>query len=272
MNFLKLLIHTLLTFSTALSFSSCLTSRPVPYFSGGQIDTTKLQQIYIPDQVVQKGDILNIKVFSDNAGATAIYNQTGGSPVSEVSGAGARGMGPAETSSGPSGYLVDNNGNIRMHTLGLIRAEGLNRQQLEELITSKLNNLGVLTNPYCIVRFSNFKITVLGEVKTPGVFTIPNDRATILEALGMAGDITDYGHKDQVLLIRESAGKRAYYYINLVDPQVFSNPNFYLRQNDVVVVRPDKKKPMSSDQRTLQIVSVGLAAVSTAAIIISLFR
>jgi polysaccharide export outer membrane protein len=251
--------------------SSCIGSKPVPYFSGGTLDTTKLQNVTIPDQLIQRGDMLSITIYSDNAEATAIFNQAGGMGTSIQSPVGGKGN-AVNTASQATGYLVDNTGNIRLHAIGLLPVEGLTRQQLEELITKKLKDLGVLTNPYCIIRFNNFKITILGEVKAPGVFTIPTEKASILEAIGMAGDITDYGLKNNVLLIRESQGKRSYATIDLTDPQIFSSPNFYLRQNDVLVVQPDKKKPTASDQLALQIISISLAAVSTIAIVITLFR
>ena len=85
---------------------------------------------------------------------------------------------------------------------------------------------------------------------SPGVFTIPTEKASVLEALGMAGDITMYGKKDQVMLIREIEGKRTYYNLNLTDPSIFSSPNFYLRQNDVLVVPADKRKSTPADQQT----------------------
>lgn len=253
-----------------LSLGSCLGSKPVPYFSGGIVDTAKVNAIVIPDQVIQKADILSIKIYSDNPEATAIFNQAGGSAASRT-GSGERGM-AAVSSSSTDGYLVSNDGKVRLHALGDIQAEGLTRKQLEEDIISRIRNLGVLTNPYCVVRFGNFKVTILGEVKAPGVFTIPTERASILEVLGMAGDITDYGLKDQVLLVRENDGKRTYANINLTDPNIFTSPYFYMRQNDVVVVKPDVKKPTATDQRTLQYISLGLTAVSTIAIIITLFQ
>jgi polysaccharide export outer membrane protein len=182
------------------------------------------------------------------------------------------GMNSAPSSSVPNGYLVDNNGNIRMHAIGQLHAEGLTKHELENTITSKLIQLGVLSNPYCIVRLSNFRITILGEVKSPGVFSIPTEKASILEAIGMAGDFTDFGLKDQVLLIREEGGQRSYKNVNLADPAIFTSANFYLQQNDVLVIKANPKKPTALDQRTLQYISLGLAAVSTAAIIISLLR
>jgi polysaccharide biosynthesis/export protein len=250
---------------------SCIGSKPIPYFSGGKIDTNQVQNIKIPDQVIQKGDMMSITIYSDNAEATAIFNQAGGMGTNVQSPMGAKGN-AVNTVSQATGYLVDNNGNIRLHAIGIIQVEGLTRQQLETLITDKLNSLGVLSNPYCIIRFNNFKITILGEVRSPGVFTIPTEKASVLEAIGMAGDITDYGLKDQVLLIRENHGTRSYSNINLLDPLVFSSPNFYLRQNDVLVVPPDKRKPTAADIQTLTLITVGATVVSSIAILLTLFK
>jgi polysaccharide biosynthesis/export protein len=248
---------------------SCVGSKPVAYFNGG-LDTTQLQNVKIPDQLIQKGDILSIVIYSDNAEATAIFNQAaGGSAVASPQGM----KGNTPTVAGAAnGYLVDNNGNIRLHAIGLLQVESLTRQQLEELITQKLIQMGVLSNPYCIIRFNNFKIIVLGEVANPGVFTIPTEKASVLEALGMAGDITMYGRKDLVMLIRENQGKRTYANLDLTDPLIFSSPNFYLRQNDVLVVQADKRKMTASDQQTLQYATLAFTAISTIALLINLFK
>jgi polysaccharide export outer membrane protein len=123
-----------------------------------------------------------------------------------------------------------------------------------------------------VVRFNNFKVTVLGEVRSPGVFTVPGEQASVLEALGLAGDISEYGKKDKVMLIRESQGKRTYAILDLLDPAVFSSPNFYLRQNDVLVVEPDSRKPTAADIQTLQYITVAASVVSSIAILITLFR
>jgi polysaccharide export outer membrane protein len=265
----KAFLFCAVTLVTSFFFSSCLTSKPIPYFQGG-LDTTQFQNVTIPDQLIQKGDILSIVIYSDNAEATAIYNQAGGAgAVASPQGAKGNSM---MTASSTTGYLVDNNGDIRLHTIGVIHVEGLTRQQLESLITTKLVNLGVLSNPYCVIRFNNFKIIVLGEVAAPGVFTIPTEKASVLEALGLAGDINMYGRKDQVMLIRENEGKRTFYTLDLTDPKIFSSPNFYLRQNDVLVVQADKRKMTPADQQTLQIISLAFAAISTLAILIALFK
>lgn len=254
--------------------TSCFGSKPVSYFSNGVLDTTRVDKINLPDPTIQKGDILNIIVYSDNPEATAIYNQAGGSQsVSNIS----TSIAKSPTSSGQAntntaGYLVDNDGNIRMHALGVLHVEGLTKQQLSDTIVKKLNELGVLTNPYCVIRFSNFKVSVLGEVKNPGVFTLQGEKTSILEVMGMAGDISDYGLKDRVILIREVNGNRTYRQLNLLDPNVMSSPDFYLRQNDVVLVQADKKKPTAMDTQTLAYITVGAALISSVAILINLFK
>jgi polysaccharide export outer membrane protein len=104
------------------------------------------------------------------------------------------------------------------------------------------------------------------------VFTLAGEKTSVLEAMGMAGDITDYGQKDRVTLIREVDGQRMFYKINLLDPQVMNSPQFYLRQNDVLLVQADKKKPTARDIQTLSYITVGATVVSSLAIFITLFK
>lgn len=266
----RFLMATILLGAMSLS-SSCFLSKPVPYFKGA-LDTNMVQSVIIPEQLIQKGDILNITVYSDNPQATAIFNQASGSgPTNTIPTTAGSQINPtAAVTNASSGYLVDNQGNIRMHALGSLHVEGLAREQIAEMITERLRKLDVLTNPYCIIRHVNFKIIVLGEVTNPGVFTIPSEKASVLEAIGLAGDIGLYGKKDNIMLIRENSGKRTYSRIDLTDPEVFSSPNFYLRQNDVLVVQADNRKPTSVDQQISQTVTVGLAIITALTLLINL--
>jgi polysaccharide export outer membrane protein len=260
--------------TVSITLASCFGSKPVSYFNGN-LDTTRIDLVNIPEQIIQKGDILNITVYSDNPEATAIFNQAGGTPAPAPSTVGVSKSittGITGSSNASSGYLVDNQGNIRMHQLGGIKAEGLTKERLSTYITSQLNTLGVLQNPYCVIRHSNFKVTVLGEVKSPGVFTLPGEKASILDALGLAGDINDYGLKGKVILIRESEGKRTYREINLLDPATLQAELFYLRQNDIILVQADKRKPTAFDLQTLQYVTIGATVVSSIAILLTLFK
>ena len=113
---------------------------------------------------------------------------------------------------------------------------------------------------------------MLGEVRTPGVFNIPTERANVFEAIGLAGDISDYGLKDKVILVREDMGKRVYKQLDLTDPQVFNSPDFFLRQNDLIVVQSDTRKPTAVDQRNLTLITVAASLISTVAIFISIFK
>jgi polysaccharide export outer membrane protein len=245
-----------------LGFSSCLVSKPVKYF-GGNIDTTRAQQYSIPDPVIEKGDILSITIYSDNPDATAIFNQAGTTGVTLTN----QGMSEGIKSDGAAkdaqtAYLVDNHGHVRMHAIGELKAEGLTRQQLEELVLSRIKSLGVLMNPYCVVRFSNFKVTVLGEVAKPGTFNVPLEKITILEAMSLAGEVSMAGRRDRMILIRETMGKRSFARIDLSDPNVLNSPYFYLKQNDVLIVEADERKTTPADQQTFQFVSLAFSIVS----------
>lgn len=267
------LLHCLFAFLVTTLLSGCFGSKPVSYFENGVLDTARAEKVVIPEQTIQKGDILNIIIYSDNPEATAIYNQAGGSQVvSSIATSSAKSGSSAGTANAGGGYLVDGDGNIILHAIGSIHAEGKTKSQLSNEIIERLNKLGVLSHPYCVIRFSNFKISVLGEVRSPGVFTLTGEKTSILEAMGMAGDITDYGQKDRVTLIREVDGQRTFHNINLLDPQVMNSPQYYLRQNDVLLVQADKKKPTARDVQTLTYITVGATVVSSLAIFITLFK
>jgi polysaccharide export outer membrane protein len=260
--------------------SSCGSTRPYVYMQG-QFDTAKLSQVRITDPVFQKGDILSIIVYSDNQAATAVYNQQimGGSASTGVTGASGD-AGSASTSGATSGgaggspssggYLVDENGNIEFQGLGLLHIEGLNRGQLKDLLNSKLKEF--LTHPYYTIRFQNNRFTMLGEVQRPGIFNIPSGHINILEALGMAGDMTFYGRRDNVLIIREQNGKREFARLDLTKPEIMSSPYFYLQQNDIVVFEPNRKKISASDQVTVRNISIATGIISVIAVVYSILR
>jgi polysaccharide export outer membrane protein len=138
------------------------------------------------------------------------------------------------------GYLVQENGNIEFPIIGSIKVGGLTRTQAIELIKQQLSSYVV--NPTVSVRILNFRVTVLGEVRNPGTFTIPNERITILEALGISGDLLITGERQNVLVIREEDGTRKEYRVDLTQESLFSSPVFYLQQNDVVYVEPNRAK------------------------------
>ena len=164
------------------------------------------------------------------------------------------------------GYLVDQNGDIDFPILGRLHVEGLTRMQVTELIKQKLMNEDLIKDPIVTVQFLNFKVSVMGEVARPGTFDI----ITLLEALSMAGDLTIYGRRDRVAVIREKDGKRRILYHDLRSSDIFQSPCYYLQQNDIVYVEPNKAKTGQSRINSNNSVSVWLSAVSVLASIASL--
>ena len=154
--------------------------------------------------------------------------------------------------------------------LGKIHVAGLTRLQLTELIKNKLIEEDLIKDPVVTVQFLNFKVSVMGEVSRPGSFTINSDRITLLEALSMAGDLTIYGRRDRVAVIREVDGQRTILFHDLRSADIFSSPCYYLQQNDIVYVEPNKAKAGTSEINQNTSASVWLSAVSILASIASL--
>ncbi|HTR30428.1 MAG TPA: polysaccharide biosynthesis/export family protein [Puia sp.] len=263
---------------------SCFSTRQTTYMQGS-FDTAALSQIKIPEAVIRPGDLLSIIVYSDNPEATALFNQsvitigtnTGASGSGGAGGAG--GGGGTGSNAGAlgagnpttPGYQVDEDGNIQFQGLGILHVEGLTKAQLKDTLDSRLKDT-YLNNPYYTIRFLNYRFTMLGEVQHPGIFSIPGEHISMLEAIGLAGDLTLYGRRDNVLVIRENEGKRAWARLDLTKPQIMSSPFFYLQQNDVVYIEATKKKLEANDQSTIRTVTIAATVISTIAIILTLLK
>ena len=220
---MKSILRLILVF-TIVGLFSCRTQKQVQYLQG-PIDTTKLSQVKVPEPIIQKDDLLGITVFSDNAEATALFNQqmvtTASSSAVTTTGTSVGGIMGAAAPSMP-GYLVDQDGDIHFQNIGAIHVEGLTKTQLSNILKEKLSPY--LKNIYFNIRFLNFKITVIGEVGKQGVYSIPGERVNILEVLGMAGDLTIYGMKDSVMVIREGGGKREFGRVDVSSQDIFISP------------------------------------------------
>lgn len=262
---LKPWLHLLLIFPIFILFS-CRTQKQVPYLQG-RIDSAGLNEFKIPQPTIQKGDILAITVFSDDPSASSFYNQQGGSGTNSSS---TQQSGIAQNA---AGYLVNVNGNIQFQSLGAVKAEGLTTLELSAYLSEQLKKY--LNNPYINVRFANYKVIALGEVAKQGMYTAPGENMTILELLGLAGDITMYGIKEKVIVIRQKDGKREVGYIDLTKSDAFNSPYFNLLQNDVVIVNADPRKPNVGDQaiaRRLTWITAFAAVVTTFSVVINLLR
>jgi polysaccharide biosynthesis/export protein len=251
--------------------SSCGTTRPYVYMQG-QFDTAQLSRIKTVEPVIQKGDLLGIIIYSDDPEATKIFNQSVINSTTSPSAGGIGEITQANLGASPTtpGYLVDENGNAEFQILNRIHVEGLTRTQLKDTLVARLTHY--LNNPYCTVRFLNFRFTMLGEIARPSLYSIPSDRINIFEALAMSGDITLYGRRENVLIIRENNGVREFGRIDLTKPEVMKSPYFYLQQNDILYIEQNKKKSVANDVVTLRNISIATAIVSTAALIYSILR
>ena len=257
------LIRTVLLLAFPFYFISCTPQKPLPNYLEHITDTSDKKEVIIPELRIQKYDILSIQVYSASTDVKAdeIYNLRTGTATS-----------PGQATTG--GFLVDANGNIEYPRLGIFHAEGLTKEELATQIKKRLTEpVQVLIDPIVIIRFQNFKITVLGEVGNQGVLNIPGEKVTILEAVGLAGGITDDGLKNAVKIIREIDGKREIGMVNLSSDSLFMSPYYNLMQNDVVLVQPSKRKIKKAEQdQVLQRVSFGLSIITAIALLYNIFR
>lgn len=163
-----------------------------------------------------------------------------------------------------SGYVVDNNGDIDFPILGKIHAAGLSRWALQERIIQKLIERDLLKDMVVTIEFMNFKVSVLGEVKNPGTYSIEGDKVTVLEAIAMAGDLTIYGLRNEVYVIREENGERQNFKLDLRSKDIFNSPAYYLRQNDIIYVQPNEVRAGQStiNQNNVRSISLWLSITS----------
>jgi len=251
-----------LLLSLVLLLASCGTRQDVVYFQDVDLmHVSKSKNNYSPP--IKSDDMLTISVSALDQDAVKPFNL----PVASfMDGNGSIGREVLQN------YLVDRNGNIDFPVLGTIKLAGLNRIQATTLLKDMLKEY--IKNPIVVLRIVNFKVTIMGEVKNPGSFTIPNERITVLEALGMAGDLTIQAKRENILVIREKNGKKSYIRVDLTSEDVFNSPVYYLEQNDVIYVQPNKSKIKSSTvgpstNATLNVVSILVTAAAIAVSVIT---
>lgn len=245
-------------------FSSCGNLKQLQYLQGN-IDTAAYAHINYIEPTIQRGDILSITVYSDNQLASAVFNQGGATSLSPTSPNTA-----AATNLSASGYAVNQDGNIQLYEIGSLKVEGMTKKQLGDLLARQYGERNLLKNPFVEVRFLNFKVTVIGDVGSPGVHSFVSERVSIFDAIGMAGDLTTFAKRDNVLIVREVDGARKFTRLDLTSPTVFNSPYYYLRQNDMIVVDPTRFKATLTDQ-TFRTISIVTSIISVVAIIYSVF-
>jgi polysaccharide export outer membrane protein len=246
----------------SLTMISCSSTKKIKYFQ----DTPDSGQLTIPANVyvepkIQVDDILTVLVETTDPQTTAVIN-LGNVPAASTGTSTVGGSSIANLSQQVSlGYLVNKEGYIEIPILGKIKVIGYSTSEATNIIRTEA--LNYYKDPTVIVRFANFKISITGEVLKPGVYIMPNEKVTILDAIATAGDLTIFGKRENVLLIRENPnGTRTLYRINLKKSDIMSAPYYYLRQNDVIYVEPRKAKSDATDASQQKYITIAGAILS----------
>ncbi len=257
--------HIMLAACYALALASCSSNKTsLTYFediktiSEGAIDVESYKIKIVPD------DELIITVTSENPAASVQYNLPLVNPAVRES------LGATTTPQAQT-YIVNKEGDINFPILGMLHVEGMTTLELQNMLTERIGQ--DVQDPQVRVALLNFKINVMGEVRAPGRYTVRTERVSLLDALAMAGDMTEFGERENVTLIREEKdGKLSYHHFNLNNSEFLKSPYFYLQQNDVVYVEPNtiKKDNSKYNQNNSYKLSVISTIVGTASVIASL--
>ncbi|WP_266205215.1 polysaccharide biosynthesis/export family protein [Pontibacter kalidii] len=217
--------------------ASCTNTKSAIYFS----ETTRAE-FSAPTEnlepVIQKNDLLSISVSSLNPEASQMFNVNSSTDF--------RGATASSTVAPAAGYLVDQDGFIQFPLIGNIKAAGMTKKVLKENIEKELLSRRLLLEPIVDIRYLNYKVSILGEVARPSVLTVANEKITLLEALGLAGDLTIFANRHNVLLIREEEGKKKLIRLDLTSDDLFTSPYYHLKSNDIIYVEPNKNKIAAS--------------------------
>ena len=252
----------------ALLLASCATNKRAAYIQQVQTDIpTAIEQDY---QIrIKPLDRLTVTINSKDPELAAPFNAA--SSYNSLNGL-------SSYSSSSNGNLqiltVDKEGKIQLPIIGEIDCDGLTRNELAKKIENTIRENGIVHDPIVIIQFADVKFSVLGEVARPGQFSITKDRISLFDALAMAGDLTIYGQRENVALIREENGMRTVHYFDLKNPDILTSPYFYLQQDDVVYVTPNKYKAQAGEinQNRSFYISLVSVAVSVATLLVTITR
>jgi polysaccharide export outer membrane protein len=227
--------NTLYTILLAFFITSCYSTKKTVYFRELG-DMTIVSKIASEPPIIHQNDLLSIKISSLNPNASEIFNNNT--------------VGASSTNAGTNtqafGYLVDVAGNIQIPILGNLKVEGLTQMALKDTILKKIISRNLLIDPIVTIRFLNFRISVMGEVDKPSVYNVPCEKITLLEALALAGDLTVFSRRDNILVIREENGEKKLVRLDLSSSELFNSPYYYLKSNDIVYVEHNKAKVVAS--------------------------
>ncbi len=251
----KFIVASTVIVFVSLFFASCTSQKDLAYFNNlNKYSADSINVVFktTHETKIAVGDLISIVVSGADPKAVINFN----SPVVSRYSPNSDNMYSQPTL---QPYLVDADGNINFPEIGKIKLLGLKKSEAIDLITEKLEPY--LKNPIVTLGFVNYKITVLGEVLRPGQYPVVNERVTVLDALGMAGDMTVYGKRDNVLLMRENNGKMEFARLNLNSDEVFKSPYYYLQQNDVIYIEPNNAKTIAAQNLPLYL--SGISTIGT---------
>ena len=264
----KLIYSALVALTMVLVLGSCGSTKNVAYFQNADSISYAASKMLYEAKIMPK-DELTITVITTDPKAAIPFNLA----VSQTLGT------SGQLSSGQGslqGYLVDNNGNIEFPVVGTLHVGGLTKNQAETLIKSKVKPyLAANENPIVTVRMASYRVVVTGEVTKPSVISVPQEKMSVIEALAQAGDLTIYGKRENVLLIREDAtGQKSTHRLNLNDANIINSPYYYLQQNDILYVEPNKVKAQNSAiGSSTTLVMSGLSILtSIASLVVNILR
>jgi polysaccharide export outer membrane protein len=259
--------HAIVFLVAILLFASCQSYKKVPYLQDVEAVERTVQEGNLYDAKIMPKDLLTIVVSCTSPELAVPFNLTVASTANVT-------LNSVTSQPVLQPYLVDNEGKINFPVLGELKVGGLTKKQAESLIIEKLKPY-IKETPIVTVRMVNYKISVVGEVARPGTFTISNEKVNLLEALAMAGDMTVWGLRDNVKLIREGAdGKQEIVTLDLNKAETILSPYYWLQQNDIVYVTPNKAKARNSDigNSTSLWFSATSILVSLASLLVTIFR
>jgi polysaccharide export outer membrane protein len=261
----------LLLLAFAFSSTSCVQHKELINFNDANLPENSPEAIVNSvNLTIQPEDLLRIDVTSIDETAAAPFNLDHGMTRMGGNQNMQQGQGGSNNLELFMGYFVDQDGFIDFPVLGRIEVKGLTLEEAKKKIYDQLDPF--LRDPVVNMRYLNFKVTVMGEVNLPGTIRLTNKRVTVLEALGMAGDLTDYANRKNVLVIREEEGKRSFARLDLQKEKIFSSPYFYLQQNDVIYVEPIQVKIATVADPAQRILGYSSAGLSLIALIITLSK
>lgn len=247
--------------------TSCVSQRKLSYLNGvveASADSINAVYTHQSENYITQGDLLSIFVNALDVQAVQAFNL----PVANVQNLGARQVTAATGGGSLQGYWVDPEGNINFPVLGKLHVEGMTTTMLRDTLTQLISQS--VKDPIININFLNFYVTILGEVKNPGRHGVNAQGMTIFEALGLAGDLTIYGKRNNVLVSREVNGKMEFARLNLNDESIFASPYYHIRQNDVIYVEPNTARAISS-QNIPFYMSVVTTLGSMATLVVSLY-